>query len=83
MPASPETLARVQEGIQNMRLARALMVALKDVMAERGIPFTELGRPSLEWCDDPEKVRGYIRRAVKAVTEAEIFGRDLVDPTQG
>jgi hypothetical protein len=55
------------EGIENMRLARGLMVVRKDVIAECRIPFTELGRSSLEGCDDPEKVRAFLRRAATAV----------------
>jgi hypothetical protein len=50
------------------------MDVLQDVMAERGIPFTELGRASLDRCEDPEKVRACIRRAATATAEAEIFG---------
>jgi hypothetical protein len=74
MPASPETLQRIKEGIQNMYVVHSLMDVLKDVMAERGIPFTELGRASLDRCEDPEKVRACIRRAATATAEAEIFG---------
>ncbi len=76
MPASPETLQRIKEGIENMRVVHVMTAALKDVMAARGITFTELGRAHLWRCEDQEKVRDYIRRAATATTEAEIFGSD-------
>jgi hypothetical protein len=68
MPASPETLQRIQEGIQNMHVVHTLIRALKSVMAARGIPFTELGSASLDRCEDPEKVDACIRRAGTATT---------------
>ncbi len=77
MPASPETLQRIQEGIQNMHVVHTLIRALKSVMAARGIPFTELGSASLDRCEDPEKVDACIRRAGTATTEAEVFGAEL------
>ena len=76
MPASPETLQRIKEGIQNMYVVHSLIDALKSVMEARGIPFTDLGRASLDRCEDPDKVQACIRRAATAATEAEIFGTE-------
>jgi hypothetical protein len=76
MPASPETLQRIQEGIQNMYVVHSLIDALKSVMEARGIPFTDLGRASLDRCEDPDKVQACIRRAATAATEADIFGTE-------
>lgn len=73
MPASPETLKRVEEALEAARMVPPFAKVLRVVMEARGIPLSEEGRTHLERCYDPEKVQQWIRRAATATTEAEVF----------